>query len=245
MALDFDGVISDSIQECLVTAFNAYAEFRGLSDFRTDLEKFSDTEIQRFRESRVFIRRGEDYVYLLQAANEKITISSQNQFDEYLQEHELIREKYRTLFYGYRKRLQGENPEKWLALNPLYPGMATFLNKFNDLDMVFIVTTKDLLSVELILSSHGITLAPENMYQATRVYRKPQILQEIIQKRHITPQQLHFIDDHVATVLEVSENTEVNCSCADWGYNTFAQRSELTDHQIPVDSIDIFLNRFT
>ena len=180
---------------------------------------------------------------MLQAENENLKISSQNQFDKYLQEHDFVREEYRTLFYSHRKQLQEEDFEKWQTLNPLYPEMEIFLGRLNPAT-TYIVTTKDLKSVELILEAHSIKLNPENMYRATRTYGKPMILQEIIQKNKIDPADLHFIDDHVATLIEVSEHIHVNCYCADWGYNTLEQQAKLVKRDIQIDSIDNFSNRF-
>lgn len=238
LALDFDGVISDSILECQVTAYNAYAKYLNAEETRLDIEKFSEAELAAFRESRVFIRRGEDYVYLLQAAAEKLKFRSQEQFDHYLLKNESVREHYRTLFYGQRQELQKKDPSHWLALNPLYPGIKSFLKHLPDPSSMYIVTTKDLESVKLILKSHDITLSQENMFQATQTYRKPQILQEIIKKKGLRADQLHFFDDHAHTLIEVKVNTDVNCYCAGWGYNSRNQRALVKERGIPVYSLD-------
>ena len=106
LALDFDGVIADSILECLVTAYNAYSIHVGSADFRTNLDQFKSSEIGEFRRTRIYIRRGEDFVFLLQAAANGVCLKSQGQFDRFLELNAGLREEYRTLFYSQRQRLQ-------------------------------------------------------------------------------------------------------------------------------------------
>ena len=243
LALDFDGVIADSIDECLVTAHNGYGKYRQQGDRRQDLRLFSDTEIHTFRGLRPLIRRGEDYVFLLQAMEEGLQLSSQEQFDDFLNRNESRRDEYRELFYAERERLQNLEPQKWLELNPLYPGMASFLAAL-DPNTVYIVTTKDLRSIQLILEHNQVHLHPENMFQADRDFRKPAILNAIQETNSFEPAQIHFIDDHVATALEVKHDTEVTVYCAKWGYNTEDQLETLKAVDIPTVSLDQFMAHF-
>lgn len=71
LALDFDGVIVDSINECLATALNAYTRFCGKDQFCTDLRLVPEGLADAFRSMRPLIRRGEDYVFLIQAFEEQ------------------------------------------------------------------------------------------------------------------------------------------------------------------------------
>lgn len=240
LALDFDGVIADSILECLVTAQNAYAAFNDSEEFRIDMSQFAEEDIAEFRASRVFIRRGEDYVFLRLAADQDHPIHSQDEFDEYLEIHAAKRDLFRELFYSMRAMLQTSNPVEWLALNPMYPEMENFLKKINNTDSIYIVTTKDLVSVQLILESRGINLDPGNMFQATKTLRKPEILINILKSTGYSQHQLHFIDDHPATVLEVAEQTEVPSYCAAWGYNTPAQLSGLKHPRVQILDLENF-----
>jgi len=240
LALDFDGVIADSILECLVTAQNAFAAYNHSDEFRIDVSQFDDADIQQFRAARVFIRRGEDYVFLRLASQLGFSIRTQFEFDKFLKKHESKREKFRDLFYGMRSRLQTSHLDEWIALSPLYPDVEIFLKILKGRDSIYIVTTKDLKSVELILESRGIKLISKNMVQATKTLRKPAILKKILKVESLDAHQLHFVDDHPATVLEVSEHTDVMTYCASWGYNTSNQRSILKDPKIQVLDLDNF-----
>ncbi len=240
LALDFDGVIADSILECLVTAHNAYSAFKDSEDFRMDVSQFAGDDIAGFRAARIFIRRGEDYVFLRLAADHNHSLQSQEDFDTYLEIHEEKREVFRELFYDMRAMLQSSNLEEWLLLNPIYPEMETLLKQLKISNDTYIVTTKDLISAQLILDSRGIKLDPSHMFQATKTLRKPEILKNIVKAEGLHPKQLHFIDDHPATVLEVAENTESPSYCAAWGYNTQAQFGRLEQSGIQILDMDGF-----
>lgn len=240
LALDFDGVIADSIDECLVTAYNAFTH--GTEDYesRKDLTQFNDLELAEFRTLRPLIRRGEDYVFLLLAMSENKQFLSQMDFDDFLDQNESHREEYRRLFYIEREYLQTRNPEKWLGLNPLYSGIASFLKSW-DPNELYIVTTKDILSVRLILENNGIKLGPDHMFQADKTLRKPAILTSIQTKRGIKGEHLHFIDDHVGTVLEAKRDSKARVYCATWGYNTPEQLELLVQENIPALALNDFL----
>ena len=240
LALDFDGVIADSIDECLVTAYNAFTHANWDYESRKDLSGFSDLEIGEFRNLRPLIRRGEDYVFLLLAMAEKKQFLSQVEFDDFLDQNESSREAYRRLFYAERERLQTQNHEKWLDLNLLYPGMTACL-KSVDRDEIYIVTTKDLVSVRLILEHSGISLRPDHMFQADKTLRKPAILNSIQMKRGVEGEQIHFIDDHVGTLMEAKRDSSARVYCATWGYNTPEQLDLLLQENIPALSLDEFL----
>ncbi len=245
LALDFDGVIADSILECLVTAYNAYSIHSGPAQFRTNLDKFNSTEITEFRRTRIFIRRGEDYVFLLKAAADHVSLNSQDQFDRFLELNSGLRDEYRELFYSQRKKLQDQDLPSWLALNPLYPGIETFLRSRIVAERLFVVTTKDLESVHHILLSRNIPFQSKNLFQATKTYGKPQILSHISSTRGVEENDIHFIDDHPATVIEVAEQTEVVSYCAVWGYNSDEQLENLIKMKIATLTLEAFTTAFS
>jgi hypothetical protein len=244
LALDFDGVVIDSILECLVTAYNAYSIHSGRNEFRTNIDQFELSEIAAFRRSRIYIRRGEDYVFLLQAAADHVRVKSQDEFDRFLELNSGFREEYRNLFYSQRKTLQERDLPGWLALNPMYPGIESFLRLNIKADEWFVVTTKDLESVHHILNSRNIPFHPENLFQASKTFRKPHILSHISSLRGVEEKNIHFVDDHPATLIEVAEQTEVLSYCAIWGYNSSEQMAGLQKNNISVLTLEDFLATF-
>ena len=74
--MDFDGVIDDSILECAVAGYNAYSTYRGNENQINTPDKINLSQLNIFRNTRPFIRSGEDYLYLFQAISEDITIDN-------------------------------------------------------------------------------------------------------------------------------------------------------------------------
>lgn len=244
LALDFDGVIADSSNECLVTAHNTYSRYLGAYDPRYNLEHFDQALLEKFHQTRPLIRRGEDFVYLLQAIHAGVDLNLQQDFDDFVANYTDRREQYREIFYLEREKFQRAYPAEWLGLNKFYPGMVSFLKKRLVPGDTIIVTTKDIRSVGILLEQYGVKFKSSNLFQATREYRKPDIVNEIIKTRHWIAESSAFIDDHVATVLEMAQNSQVRSYCAAWGYNTEEQRRNLDNKEISVIDLDQFLNHF-
>jgi phosphoglycolate phosphatase-like HAD superfamily hydrolase len=244
LALDFDGVIADSILECLVSAHNAFSKYQGEYDPREHHGAIPKSQVESFRKLRPQIRRGEDYVFILQSMAEDEHLATQSDFDGFINRNSHRREDYRDVFYQERSILRKNNLVEWLALNPIYPGLSNFLRGVFEKRACMIVTTKDLTSVRAILQNEGIEPDPADMFQATLDYRKPAIINDFIRKRKLNPRDISFIDDHVATVLEVAENTEVHTYCASWGYNTRDQLNTLHTAGHQSLKLDEFMERF-
>jgi len=129
LALDFDGVIADSLEECLVVGFNAFSQYRQQDRrlFRLDEMDFQMSE--EAKRIRKYIRTGEDYVFIFLALHREITIDDQNKFDAFKEQNHLLQPEFRELFYQQREVFSTELSDKWIALNPLYPDMENFLKQ--------------------------------------------------------------------------------------------------------------------
>ena len=74
LALDFDGVVADSVGECLIVANNAYTEYS--SGTKTyNLSELDPALISEFTRLRNFIRSGADFVYIIKSISEKMIVS--------------------------------------------------------------------------------------------------------------------------------------------------------------------------
>ena len=105
------------------------------------------------------------------------------------------------------------------------------------------MTTKDLVSVKLILNAHGIELGPDQLFQATKHYRKPQILNHILEMNQIGSNQIIFIDDHADTILEVSKNTDLRCYFAGWGYHSKDQLDQMLESHTQILTSGEFVSK--
>jgi len=233
LALDFDGVIVDSVLECAVVAYNGYQAFQDL-DFRIRSPQEIPAEmLSKFRSMRPFIRSGEDYLYLFQALNEGITITDQKMFDEFHDTYLDRKESYYQLFYSEREAFMISDHENWIALNPPYDGMIVSLQSLKPKLTLQIVSTKAPQYIWEILNYNGILLDVEQIHQAGRGSSKSDIVNTILQENNLSPEEVVFIDDHPDTVLKVSE-TGVVCFLAEWGYNNVERRHFNMDNDISV-----------
>ena len=77
-AFDFDGVICDSTDECLVTSSNAWSQLNNDGKFRTLLSEFSTEEIQYFTSVRSRVIQAGEFFVIHQARKEGIEITIKN-----------------------------------------------------------------------------------------------------------------------------------------------------------------------
>ena len=221
LALDFDGVIADSIHECLFAGYNAYAGLYSMPLVHS-LGEIDEDNMHEARRLRNFIRSGEDYVYIQQIIHEKIMVFDQAMWDTFVAEHADKHDEYLQAFYSVREKMSKENPVLWASLSPLFPGVKDVLASFIPQKNLYIITTKRVDYVDLILDANGIQLVQENKIQSVPGKSKLQILQSIITEQSLNPQQIIFIDDQVDTLIKTLPSG-VNCLLALWGYNNADQ----------------------
>ncbi|MBN1560330.1 HAD family hydrolase [candidate division KSB1 bacterium] len=243
LALDFDGVIADSIQECLVSGHNAYCTFSNRGEPVERFEELDPSWAAEARRMRNFIRHGEDYLYIAHALAKDITIEEQQDFDNFLKEHQDLRRKFFDLMTMQRISFSATRPEQWAALNPLYHGMRQFLANYAKKENLYIITTKKLLFVFKILTAYNIKLIDENIRDTSDGVTKRHLIEEILADRKVRPDQFYFIDDQVDTLIRVKP-TGVHAMLAGWGYNNPQQRELARRQDISVLTLSCFMRQF-
>jgi len=243
LALDFDGVIADSIEECLVSGHNAFAEFSHQPHLIHRLDGIDPMVVSESKRIRRYIRTGEDYVFIFMALHQKHAIDSQQQFDAFKDENKSIIPCFHELFYGQRRRFSQEDVQAWASLNPLYPGIKTFLQDHDQNSDLYIITSKQTEYAHLILEAHHIHLDRTNSFQAAGSLTKGELIKRILQDRDLSAGQCHFIDDQVDTLLKVQQ-LGIHCYLAVWGYNDDEQAELAAQNGIEMLTLENFLLRF-
>ncbi len=238
LALDFDGVIADSIEECLVSGYNAYAEFTEKPTIERPNE-LPEGWIDKAREIRNFIRKGEDYVYIMYSLALNVPIHNQKHFDDFKARYIDLKRIFLELFTSQRLSYAENKPEQWTELTPLYNGMKTLDNYPNKANL-YIVTTKRLLFVRKILNVNNIKLLDDNLFDTSGNRTKKGIIENILQTRKIEPSRAYFFDDQITTLITV-KSAGVHAILAGWGYNNQQQVEQAHAHNIPVMSLDDFM----
>ena len=242
LALDFDGVVVDSIEECLVSGYNAYANYRGQENIERYEQLDADWAAQA-RRMRNYIRNGEDYVFIAHALAQGAPVHQQNDFDAFLARHQHLREGFFEHMLNQRLDFSAAHAEAWAALNPFYDGMIKFLTDYAPKENLYIITTKKLLFVHKILAANNISLIDDNVRDTSDGLSKRQIIEEILQKRSAAPEMFHFIDDQIDTLIKVRP-TGVNVALAAWGYNNDEQMKQAETEGIEVMQLRGFFEKF-
>ena len=243
LALDFDGVIVNSIEECLVVGYNSLQKHLGLGGFINGLNELEEEQVLASRRMRNFIRHSEDYVYIFYALQRGTSIRNQSEFDNFLKRHADLKDSFHKIFYRERSQLLEKDTAHWLKLNPLYPGMRDFIRTYRYPERLVIITTKRAEFVEVTLAATGIRFPATNLFSADQGRSKSVLIAELLSSRAIQPPELHFIDDQVDTLI-TAKPLGVNLYLARWGYTNKEQIRLAEQEKIPVLSRNEFFNHF-
>jgi phosphoglycolate phosphatase-like HAD superfamily hydrolase len=233
LALDFDGVISDSASEAFVVALRTYVAMRGESRFAGQLAAVSGEAAPALESVRSHAlyppflglmplgNRAEDYAVGLTALEAERELADQAAYDAFRGEidPEWLHA-YHQLFYRERARLSSTDPQGWLRLmSPYRPFLAVLRRRAAECTLS-VATAKDRGSVHKLLRAYGIDdLFPEDcvLDKETGV-TKAAHLEHLRGKFGCEYSEMAFIDDKVNHLDDVSR-LGVRCALATWGFN--------------------------
>ncbi|HEY5657521.1 MAG TPA: HAD family hydrolase [Myxococcota bacterium] len=233
LALDFDGVISDSAPEAFVVALRTYAQLRtdaGLSALARQFggERAPDRDAIRacdayaaFLEIMPLGNRAEDYAVALSAVDARRLVPDQAAYDALRAEHDpgWLRD-YHARFYRVRNALSESDPEGWRSLMGPYPRFVALLHRVAGRAILAIATAKDRRSVHALLRAYGL----EELFEDERVLDKEAGVSksmhlELLRRRFdCAYEEITFLDDKVNHLDDVAR-LGVRCGLACWGYN--------------------------
>jgi phosphoglycolate phosphatase-like HAD superfamily hydrolase len=233
LALDFDGVISDSAPESVVVAMRTYLALRGDSRLRAGRDPLlsrgvpdraaidADALYSGFVDLIPLGNRAEDYAVVLSALDERRAIRGQAEYDAYRSGFEAtwLREFHR-LFYRERAVLARSDPTRWYALMRPYPEVLAALRRRHGGVTLAVATAKDRRSVGNLLRHYGIDdlFAPDLVLDKETGVRKSAHLEHLHSALGVAYPRIAFIDDKVNHLDDVT-HLGVRCGLAAWGYN--------------------------
>jgi len=233
LALDFDGVISDSAPEAFVVALRTYCEMRPASDLgdRDALLRgpaapapeaiAGDALFAAFLEMMPLGNRAEDYAVGLDALDSGVQLPDQTAYDRFKTDldPEWLRG-FHKRFYRVRGAMSDADPAAWHRLMGPYPGVTEFLRRRAGDALLAIATSKDRRSVGRLLEAYGIA----DLFPEGRVLDKETGVSKRAHFEHLhgvsgsSYTEMTFVDDkvnHLDTVAPLG----VRCGLAAWGYN--------------------------
>jgi phosphoglycolate phosphatase-like HAD superfamily hydrolase len=212
LVLDFDGVICDSVEECFVSSWEARHRLRGTAG---PVPIPPADGLAAFARLRPFVRNGEDFLVILEAAERRLAVADQAAFDALAAElgHRVLRE-FTARFYEARERLLAEERPRWLRMNRVYPhARAALLAAAGAGLPLAILSTKRPPYILEILSANGVAFPAEHVHHTTGP--KVPVVRELLAATGC--ERAVFIDDQIDYLLGLAD-PRIEGRLAVWGY---------------------------
>ncbi len=241
LAMDFDGVIVDSMNEGLFNGFSAYAHFHPdtklfgcdnfeFKTFNKTIKKYK-TQYEKFRKLRCYLRTALDYYNFILAIEKNAKIRNSADLAKFSEKSNMSYEKYTKIFYKNRLEYMKEF-EKWVKLTPMFPHMLKILKERN-LDSVFISTSNRKSTVLGIFNYYKIKFNSNNILDNGTSLDKKDHIKIIKKRKNVASNKIYFVDDQVSILLEMKK-LGLNCFLAKWGYNNQEQRRKAERNGIKI-----------
>ena len=212
LILDFDGVICDSICECLITSYNAFYQknFTNISSIPVDIKNY-------FFQNRSFVRPAGEYYLLHKGFIDGVEIGSKIKFDILKDKYEKEIESFESKFFNERKNLK-KNISNWLSLHKFYNHAKYFFNEYSS--TFFIVTNKDKFSVERLTEYFGLQSKLEDIFSKEISNNKNILMCELLSKhaKKLEGKKLIYVDDNEWNLKDINSH-KIKKYFATWGYS--------------------------
>lgn len=210
---DFDGVLCNSIEECMIVSFDAYR-----STLSNKVEQLSNSMKEYFYIYRYLVGPAGEY-YLIWESYYYNKDFKQISFEEMKKDRAVEINDFQNEFFIYREKLK-QNFNYWISLHKPYINTLKFFKRFTD--KIFILTNKDKDSVKKISSAHGYYDKIKGIYSKEISNDKSVLLENLFINNQFLRcgYNLYYIDDNINNLDLVSalNNPNLICILAQWGY---------------------------
>ena len=215
VVFDFDGVVCDSTDECMVTSWNAWEKYNGRDNFRTDLAEFSREDKLNFRQVRPRVRGAGEYYILHRSFSESLDIGNQAAYDKLEKKWSYEITAFKKVFFKAREKLRKIDLEAWIDLHPVFDDVINVMKVLDRQNRLCIATLKDA-SVKLILSKQGLNIGDKNLLDQSKIKSKLEALDIFRRRFDSGVDDIVFIDDNVTHLIEPN-NEGYEVYLATWG----------------------------
>ena len=233
LALDFDGVISDSAPESFAVALLTYTQLVKRSRFddrRAALESGSLPTPSRLAEDPLYAcflglmplgNRAEDFAISLCALEAGRPLADQAEYDAFRSElDESWLQEFHRRFYENRTALSRRDSTGWRGMMRPYPAFLEILHRRAGDALLAIATSKDAKTVDALMRDYGIEslFPPERVLDKETGVHKDAHLRKLHETVGVAYDEMGFVDDKV-NHLDGVAGLGVRCALAAWGYN--------------------------
>jgi phosphoglycolate phosphatase-like HAD superfamily hydrolase len=223
LALDFDGVICDTVREGCRSAWQVC---RDIVHLNGDVPPPELTAL--FVRLRPVLEHGWEFPVLVLAILDGIpesTIWEAFQTtcrQRVLDTHRLTPKELAARFDAARDRTIRRSLDEWLDDQGLYPGMAERLRAILRTEVaLYVITTKEGRFAHKLLEVGGVTLPPDQVWGKEQARPKPELLRVLSREHAVAFRDIWFVEDRLKTLQSVtpeSDLAEVGLFLAAWGY---------------------------
>lgn len=250
LALDFDGVICDGLQEYFQTTCRACDRI-WVQESDRDREIFADS----FYQLRPVIKTGWEMPVLLHAlilgeTKENILADWPKIRDRLITKEQLNGKEIAKIVDGVRDEWIANNLEEWLKLHRFYPGVIEKIQRTLSVEQtqVVIITTKEGRFARQLLQQQGLNFPQDAIFGKEVKRPKPETLRQLIANPTYNTDNIWFVEDRLKTLELVAEQPDIEAISlylGDWGYNTQKMRDSIADNpRIHLLSLEQFTGNF-
>jgi phosphoglycolate phosphatase-like HAD superfamily hydrolase len=240
LALDFDGVLCNGLQEYFLTTWRTYRRVWPTSTAEP-LPGLADA----FYHLRPVIETGWEMPVLLRAmlkgfSEQQVLADWQSIRDRIVAEEDLSSQDLGRQVDRVRDSWIAKKLDQWLALHEFYPGVIGQLQTLlgQSLEIV-IISTKESRFIQTLLADAGVDLPRDRIYG--KDCRRPKYETLRLLKPQL-PDPIWFVEDRLETLEQVKQYADledIGLFLGEWGYNTERDRQLATQdpriHQLRLD----------
>jgi len=238
LALDFDGVICNSVYEGLQSAWRVYRDIWGGTG-----DGPSPEAAAAFVRMRPALEIGWEFPVMLRAILEGVPEAAllrdfpTKWRSRIVDEHHLSQADLAARFDAARDAWIQQDLASWLGCQHLYPGIADRLNALLASGIqVFVVTTKEWRYAHLIMERNGVSFPEARVWGKERARPKADLLRTLHQEYAVDYGDIWFVEDRLQTLRSVEQQADldaISLFLATWGYASPAEQAEVaTDSRI-------------
>jgi phosphoglycolate phosphatase-like HAD superfamily hydrolase len=251
LALDFDGVICDSLREVFATALATYESMEPespvLKRIRSrngtgrwhEVDLMDDPVMVSFESMMPLGNRAEDFGVSLKAVDSYLELTDQRAYDTFYGTigADWLEAFHRT-FYDERDKARAFDTHGWLELHASYPPFLEILRRRSRDARIALATAKDRRSAVMLLDHLGIgdLFSPELVLDKEIGVSKTAHLTALRDRLDVSFEDITFVDDklnHLETVAPLG----VRPVLAGWGFNTPREHDLAAEKDISVANI--------
>ena len=207
IVFDFDGVVCDSTNECMLTSYNAWLKFNNLNNYCHNLEEFSKVYKNNFQFLRPYVKSAGEYYVLHKILTEQRQINVNHQtYEELCEKYKYNFFDFGKIFYKERDKMKEMNFKYWISLHEIYNNVLECMRKFYAESRLYIVTLKDGKSVMNILEAYNLKIDNQFLIDKSIIYKKIDALNMIVKNNYAEKKSMVFLDDNINHLIEPKKN---------------------------------------